>query len=164
MSDTSSNHWNRRDFLIGMGATAASTALSSCAVNASRSPQGLTKTAEAVEPVVNPKDLEKPNLTVGYVPVNDCAPFAIAWYKGFFRKYGLNVKLNREASWATSRDGVIFGRLDASPVVSGAVTNARIGAEGARQAPTLRGDDDSPPRQRHDDEQGDVGLRAASLA
>ena len=135
MSDTSSNHWKRRDFLIGMGATAASTALSSCAVNASRSPQGLTKTAEAVEPVVNPKDLEKPNLTVGYVPVNDCAPFAIAWYKGFFRKYGLNVKLNREASWATSRDGVIFGRLDASPVVSGAVTNARIGAEGARHAP-----------------------------
>ncbi|MEH2177907.1 ABC transporter substrate-binding protein [Nostoc sp.] len=50
--------------------------------------------------------------------------------KGFFRKYGLNVTLNREASWATSRDGLIFGRLDASPVVSGAVTNARIGAEG----------------------------------
>jgi nitrate/nitrite transport system substrate-binding protein len=30
---------------------------------------------------------------------------------------------------------VIFGRLDAAPVVSGAVTNARIGAEGARHAP-----------------------------
>lgn len=47
----------------------------------------------------------------------------------------MNVTLNREASWATSRDGLIFGRLDASPVVSGAVTNARIGAEGARHAP-----------------------------
>ncbi|MEY3302671.1 MAG: hypothetical protein RLZZ139_1044, partial [Cyanobacteriota bacterium] len=79
--------------------------------------------------------LEKPNLTVGFVPVNDCAPFAIAWEKGFFRKYGLNVTLSREASWANSRDGIIFGRLDASPVVSGAVTNARIGAEGARQFP-----------------------------
>jgi nitrate/nitrite transport system substrate-binding protein len=67
-------------------------------------------------------------------PVNDCAPFAIAWEKGFFRKYGLNVTLSREASWANSRDGIIFGRLDASPVVSGAVTNARIGAEGARHA------------------------------
>jgi len=62
----------------------------------------------------------------------------------FFRKYGLNVKLNREASWATSWD--YFGRLDASPVVSGAVTNARIGAEGARHAP-LCCDDNSPQRQ-----------------
>jgi nitrate/nitrite transport system substrate-binding protein len=88
-----------------------------------------------VEPIINPASLEKPNLTVGFVPVNDCAPFAIAWEKGFFRKYGLNVTLSREASWANSRDGIIFGRLDASPVVSGAVTNARIGAEGARQFP-----------------------------
>lgn len=126
---------NRREFLIGMGATAAGMALSSCAISADRSAKGLTAEALAVEPIVKPEELEKPNITVGYVPVNDCAPFAIAWKKGFFRKYGLNVKLNREASWATSRDGVIFGRLDASPVVSGAVTNARIGAEGARHAP-----------------------------
>jgi nitrate/nitrite transport system substrate-binding protein len=95
---------------------------------------GAAQAAE-FERVVDPATLERPNLRVGYVPVNDCAPFAIAQAKGFFHKYGLNVTLNREASWGTSRDGVIFGRLDASPVVSGAVTNARIGAEGARQAP-----------------------------
>ena len=128
-------HWNRRDFIKGIGATAAGITLSSCAISSDRSAKGLTAEAAAIEPVVDPKTLEKPNLTVGYVPVNDCAPFAIAWKKGFFRKYGLNVKLNREASWATSRDGIIFGRLDASPIVSGAVTNARIGAEGARHAP-----------------------------
>ncbi|MBD2170242.1 ABC transporter substrate-binding protein [Nostoc sp. PCC 7120 = FACHB-418] len=46
--------------------------------------------------------------------------------KGFFRKYGLNVQLNREASWATSCDGLIYGRLDAALIVSGAVINARI--------------------------------------
>lgn len=129
------NNWNRREFLLGMGATAAGMALSSCAISGDRSAKGLTEEALAVEPIVKPEELEKPDLIVGYVPVNDCAPFAIAWKKGFFRKYGLNVKLNREASWATSRDGIIFGRLDASPVVSGAVTNARIGAEGARHAP-----------------------------
>lgn len=125
---------NRRTFLGGMGATAAGIAFSACGLSSNRSSQGLTKTAEAVEPVVDPSTLEKPNLTVGYVPVNDCAPFAVAWEKGFFRKYGLNVNLVKEASWATSRDGVIFGRTDAAPVVSGAVTNARIGAEGAPQA------------------------------
>jgi nitrate/nitrite transport system substrate-binding protein len=118
-----------------MGAVAAGTALSSCTIKGVSAPDQLTKTALAIEPVVDPGTLEKPNITVGYVPVNDCAPFAVAWEKGFFRKYGLNVQLSREASWANSRDGIIFGRLDASPVVSGAVTNARIGAEGARHAP-----------------------------
>jgi nitrate/nitrite transport system substrate-binding protein len=126
---------NRRRFLEQMGASAAGFALSSCAIKGVTAPDGLSKTAEAVEPIVDPRTLEKPNLRVGFVPVNDCAPFAIAWEKGFFRKYGLNVTLSREASWANSRDGIIFGRLDAAPVVSGAVTNARTGAEGARHAP-----------------------------
>ncbi|MBD2316725.1 CmpA/NrtA family ABC transporter substrate-binding protein [Phormidium tenue] len=125
----------RRAFLQGMTATASTIAFSACSQEQGRNPTGLSETALAVEPIINPASLEKPNLTVGFVPVNDCAPFAIAWEKGFFRKYGLNVTLSREASWANSRDGIIFGRLDASPVVSGAVTNARIGAEGARQFP-----------------------------
>jgi nitrate/nitrite transport system substrate-binding protein len=127
--------WTRRKFIQQMGGTAAGLALSSCAINADRSPQALSATALTVDPIIKPESLEKPNLTIGYVPVNDCAPFAVAWEKGFFRKYGLNVRLSREASWATSRDGIIFGRLDASPVVSGAVVNARLGAEGARRAP-----------------------------
>ncbi|MBD2260931.1 CmpA/NrtA family ABC transporter substrate-binding protein [Pseudanabaena sp. FACHB-2040] len=127
--------WTRRGFLAAAGATAAGTALFSLDINGDRSPSATTAEAQAMESVVDPRTLEKPNLAVGYVPVNDCAPFAIAWKKGFFRKYGLNVRLSREASWATSRDGVVFGRLDASPVVSGAVTNARTGAEGARHAP-----------------------------
>lgn len=131
----SENHWTRRDFIKGIGLTTAGIALSSCRTSGDKSVKGLTEAALAVEPLVRPQDLEKPDITVGYVPVNDCAPFAIAWKKGFFRKYGLNVKLNREASWGNSRDGLIFGRLDAAPVVSGAVTNARIGAEGARHAP-----------------------------
>lgn len=115
--------------------TTAGAALFSLDVSGDRSPTALSEEALAVEPVIDPKTLEKQTITVGYVPVNDCAPFAIAWKKGFFRKYGLDVKMSREASWATSRDGVVFGRLDAAPVVSGAVTNARSGAEGARKAP-----------------------------
>ncbi|PSB20146.1 twin-arginine translocation pathway signal protein [Phormidesmis priestleyi ULC007] len=129
------NIWTRRKFLQQMGGSAGGFALSSCAINANRAPQYLSESAMAIAQVVKPESLEKPNLTIGYVPVNDCAPFAVAWEKGFFRKYGLTVSLSREASWATSRDGIIFGRLDASPVVSGAVTNARMGAEGARHAP-----------------------------
>jgi nitrate/nitrite transport system substrate-binding protein len=130
-----SQDWNRRKFLQVASASAFSTIASSCAIGTDRNPTGLSAEALAIVPIIDPTSLEKPNLTVGFVPVNDCAPFAIAWQKGFFRKYGLNVTLNREASWGTSRDGIIFGRLDASPVVSGAVINARLGAEGARTAP-----------------------------
>ena len=126
--------WTRRSFLQGAGTAALITA-SGCYQSQNRNPIGLPATALSVEPIVDPASLEKSNLTVGFVPVNDCAPFAIAWEKGFFRKYGLNVTLSREASWGNSRDGIIFGRLDASPVVSGAVTNARTGAEGARPFP-----------------------------
>lgn len=127
-----SHSWTRRSFLRGMGAAASTLAFSACqSSRPSQTPYQLSEAALAIEPIVSPDSLEKPNLTVGFVPVNDCAPFAIAWEKGFFRKYGLNVTLSREASWGNSRDGLIFGRLDASPVVSGCVTNARLGAEGA---------------------------------
>jgi len=125
----------RRAFLQGMAATASAIAFSACQSSQTRNPMGITPAALAMESVVDPTSLEKPNLTIGFVPVNDCAPFAVAWEKGLFRKYGLNVTLSREASWANSRDGLIFGRLDAAPVVSGAITNARIGAEGARKFP-----------------------------
>ncbi|NCJ07484.1 ABC transporter substrate-binding protein [Synechococcales cyanobacterium C] len=127
---------SRRSLLYGAVGFSTALAVSACGLHQNRSTVGGSPAQAAnVERVIDPSSLEKPNLRVGYVPVNDCAPFAIAQAKGFFYKYGLDVNLNREASWGTSRDGVIFGRLDASPVVSGAVTNARIGAEGARSAP-----------------------------
>ena len=123
---------DRRSVLGGLGGLALA-GLAAYDPLALKGPQ--TAAATDVKPVIDPASLEKPNLTIGFVPVNDCAPLVVAYEKGLFRKYGLNVTLSREASWGTARDGVIFGRLDASPVVSGAVTNARTGAEGARHAP-----------------------------
>ncbi len=131
------NSISRRSLLQGAIGFSAGVAMSACrqTLRQGTSLSGNEAHAANIEQVIDPRSLEKPHLRVGYVPVNDCAPFAIAQSKGFFYKYGLQVTLNREASWGTSRDGIIFGRLDASPVVSGAVTNARIGAEGARHAP-----------------------------
>jgi nitrate/nitrite transport system substrate-binding protein len=128
--------WSRRSFLYGMTAGASAIAFSACqSQNKDKQSVSIPEAALAVTPLIKSSSLEKPDLTIGFVPVNDCAPFAIAWEKGFFRKYGLNVTLSREASWGNSRDGILFGRLDASPVVSGAVTNARTGAEGAKHYP-----------------------------
>jgi len=126
--------YSRSEFMKLFGAGVAGYSLITSCGLPSGSPVSLIKQPEDVEPVVDPDSLEKPDLTIGFVPVNDCIPFAVAYTKGFFKKYGLNVTLSRESGWAASRDGVIFGRLDAAPVVSGAVVNAQTGAEGARPA------------------------------
>jgi nitrate/nitrite transport system substrate-binding protein len=77
-----------------LGATASVAAISACEGQKRDNSSGLPAAALAVKRVVKPESLEKPNLTVGFVPVNDCAPFAVAWEKGFFHKYGLNVQLS----------------------------------------------------------------------
>lgn len=131
--------YNRREFLkMAGGGTLALSLFGSCNFrnNSDNSP---IKEPEEVKPVVDPKSLEKLELTIGYLPVNDCLPFAVAYTQGFFKKYGLKVNLSRESSWAASRDGVIFGRLDAAPIVSGAAINAQLGAEGAMPAKLCAG-------------------------
>ncbi len=64
-------------------------------------------------------NIEKTNLTIGYIPLTDCAPFAIAQEKGIFAKYGLDVTLSKESSWNALAEGIREGRLDAAQMVTG---------------------------------------------
>jgi len=64
---------------------------------------------------------------VGFVPLNDCAPLVMAAELGLFAKYGLNVELRREIGWATIRDKVVFGELDAAHAVVGMPFAATLG-------------------------------------
>ncbi len=66
-----------------------------------------------------PKRLEKSDLVLGFVPLTDCAPLAVAKEKGYFDKYGLNVQLSRESSWANIRDKVSVGMLDGAQMLAG---------------------------------------------
>lgn len=52
------------------------------------------------------------DLRLGFIPLTDCAPLAVAQALGFFEEEGLAVELVREASWATIRDKVAVGALD----------------------------------------------------
>ncbi|HEY9705764.1 MAG TPA: ABC transporter substrate-binding protein, partial [Allocoleopsis sp.] len=64
--------------------------------------------------------LEKVNLEIGFVPLNACAPLAVAQAKGFFVKHGLDeVKLTRESSWRGIVDGIAGGYIDAAQMPSG---------------------------------------------
>ncbi|MEO5914371.1 MAG: CmpA/NrtA family ABC transporter substrate-binding protein [Luteolibacter sp.] len=58
-------------------------------------------------------------LRFGYVPLVDCAPIAVALETGIFDRHGLNVALSRELGWASVRDKIIYGHLDAAQSIAG---------------------------------------------
>jgi ABC-type nitrate/sulfonate/bicarbonate transport system substrate-binding protein len=53
-------------------------------------------------------------LRIGFVPLNDCAPIVMARELRLFEKYDLTVELSREIGWATVRDKIIYGELEAA--------------------------------------------------
>jgi ABC-type nitrate/sulfonate/bicarbonate transport system substrate-binding protein len=69
----------------------------------------------------------KPALRLGFVPLTDCAPLVMAQELGLFRKYGLRVTLSRELGWATIRDKVIHGELDAAHAIASMPVAATLG-------------------------------------
>jgi ABC-type nitrate/sulfonate/bicarbonate transport system substrate-binding protein len=62
--------------------------------------------------------LEKTRLNLGFIPLTDCAPLVIAKEKGWFAKYGLDVELSKETSWANVRDKVAIGILDGAQMLA----------------------------------------------
>ncbi len=76
--------------------------------------------------------VEKTDVKLGYIPLTDCAPFAVAKEKGFFDEQGLNVSLSREHSWASIRDKVGLGVLDGAQMLASMPVAARLGVAGPR--------------------------------
>jgi NitT/TauT family transport system ATP-binding protein/nitrate/nitrite transport system substrate-binding protein len=70
-------------------------------------------------------------LRLGFIPLTDCAPLAVAQALGFFEDEGLAVELVREASWATIRDKVAVGALDGAHMLA----PMALAADGAILAP-----------------------------
>lgn len=73
---------------------------------------------------------EKTELNIGFLPLTDCAPLVVAQERGLFEKYGLNVHLQREVSWANIRDRVGFGSLDAAHMLAPMPLAASLGIDG----------------------------------
>src|SRR3982751_1313153 len=51
-------------------------------------------------------------IKLGFISLTDCAPLVVAKELGLFAKYGLDVELSKEASWANVRDKILNGELD----------------------------------------------------
>ena len=63
-------------------------------------------------------ELEKTGLSLGFVPLTDCAPLVVAKEKGLFAEQGLRVELSRESSWSNIRDKVCAGMLDGAQMLA----------------------------------------------
>ena len=72
-------------------------------------------------------NLEKPQLTLGFIPLTDCAPLVVAREKGFFERYGLDVALSKETSWANIRDKLAIGVLDGAQLLAPMVVASHLG-------------------------------------
>ena len=73
---------------------------------------------------------ESPRLTVGYMPLLDSAPLLWAAHRGYFHHAGLDVTLVREVSWASLRDRLAYGALDAAQCLAPMPVAASLGADG----------------------------------
>ncbi|MFS4449691.1 CmpA/NrtA family ABC transporter substrate-binding protein [Maribacter sp. 2307UL18-2] len=90
------------------------------------------KTSEAVASKTQQLDIEKPQLTFGFIKLTDMAPLAIAKEKGFFEEEGLFVSVEAQSNWKNVLDRVIDGQLDGSHMLAGQPIAA--GAGFGRQA------------------------------
>ncbi len=57
---------------------------------------------------------EKKEVKIGFIPLTDCASVVIASVMRFDEKYGIKITPSKEASWASVRDKLVNGELDAA--------------------------------------------------
>lgn len=68
-----------------------------------------------------------PAVHVGFMPLTDCASLVMAVERGFDRAYGVKIVLHRESSWASLRDKLGNGMLDAAHALYGMVYGVQLG-------------------------------------
>ncbi|MEH6597385.1 MAG: CmpA/NrtA family ABC transporter substrate-binding protein [Colwellia polaris] len=77
-------------------------------------------------------NVEKKNITLGFMPLTDSAPVIIAHEMGMFKKWGLNVSLNKQNSWATLRDKLHLGVIDAAQMLAPMPIASQLGLYGQK--------------------------------
>ncbi len=69
-------------------------------------------------------------IRIGFVGLTDCAPLIMARELGLFEKAGLDVELTRELGWATIREKIALGELDAAHAPAGLLFATAAGLGG----------------------------------
>ncbi len=104
---------SRRKFLITAGATTATAILVNACGQSNPSSTSSGSPSSGASPAASPASGSAPEVTtakLGFIALTDCAPLIIAKEKGFFEKHGMkDVTVNKQTSWATTRDNLELG-------------------------------------------------------
>lgn len=80
-------------------------------------------------------DRDRP-LRVGFIPLTDAAPLLVAQELGFFARHQVRVELSREVGWATIREKIVYGELDAAQAPAPMLWDVELGL-GSAPCPVL---------------------------
>ena len=72
--------------------------------------------------------IEKPDLSIGFIPITCATPIIMAEPMGFYEKHGLNAKVRRASGWAMVRDWAITKEVDAAHMLSPMPLSITLGA------------------------------------
>jgi nitrate/nitrite transport system substrate-binding protein len=115
---------NRRTFLKSAGTSTA-------AVMMSGVPAGWAGGAYATDAP------EKPDARFGIIALTDCAPIVMAHELGYFKKFGINATVSKEASWAVIRDKLTLGENHATHMLLGMPLASTMGLAGSPVKPMV---------------------------
>lgn len=80
---------------------------------------------------------EVADVKLGIIALTDCSPIVIAHEKGFFKKYGINSSVSKEASWAVIRDKLVTGENQATHMLIGMPLASTMGLGGSTATPMV---------------------------
>src|SRR2546428_909617 len=80
---------------------------------------------------------ETPNMRFGIIALTDCSSIVMAHELGFFKKFGINSVISKEASWAVIRDKLTLGENQATHMLIGMPIASTMGLAGSPVQPMV---------------------------
>src|SRR5690349_2249148 len=80
---------------------------------------------------------EVTDMRFGMIALTDCAPIVIAHEMGYFKKFGVNSTVSKEASWAVIRDKLSLGENQATHMLLGMPLASTMGLAGSPVKPMV---------------------------
>src|ERR1051326_8466561 len=80
---------------------------------------------------------ETPNMRCGIIALTDCSPIVMAHELGYFKKFGIDSVISKEASWAVIRDKMNIGENQATHMLIGMPLASTMGLAGSPVKPMV---------------------------
>src|ERR671916_1636354 len=77
------------------------------------------------------------DMRFGIIALTDCAPIVMAHELGYFKKFGINSVISKEASWAVIRDKLSLGENQATHMLIGMPIASTMGLAGSPVKPMV---------------------------